>query len=118
MSETQGGSGGRSARRRRLNRLTDRALRERWRVPSARRDLMTERVYQILDDSAAKPRDVLAAFKAILSACKTNLQSVSTVIKAREHEELATRMVEIERRLGIGEGSVGRGDPAIGGSAD
>jgi len=88
------------------------------RVPRARRDLITERVYQILDNSEAKPREVISAFNAIVSACKTNLQSVSTVIKAREHQELATRMVVIERRLGIGEGSVGRGDPAIGGSAD
>jgi len=79
---------------------------------------MTERVYQIFEDSAAKPRDVISAFNAIVSACKTNLQSVSTVIKAREHEELETRMVEIERRLGIGEGSGKQGDPAIGGSAD
>jgi hypothetical protein len=118
MSETQGGSGGRHARRRRLDRITDRALREHWRVPGARRDLMIEPVYQIVTNPAAKPRDVIAAFNTILSACRSNLQSVSTVIKAREHEELATRMVEIERRLGIGEGSVGRGDPAIGGSAD
>jgi len=72
----------------------------------------------ILPPFFVEPQDVIAAFKAILSACKSNLQSVSTVIKAREHEELATRMVEIERRLGIGEGSGGRGDPAIGGSAD
>ncbi len=118
MSDTQGGSGGRNARRRRLNRLMDRALHERWRAPKSRRDPITERLNQILENSEAKPRDVIAAFKAIVSACKNNRQSVSTVIKAREHEEMETRMVEIERRLGIGEGSVGRGDPAIGGSAD
>jgi len=93
-------------------------LQERWRVPNARRDVLTERVYQILDDSKAKPRDVIAAFNAILSACKSNLQSVSTVIKAREHEEMEKRMAEIEHRLGIGQGSGGGGNPAIGGSAD
>jgi len=72
----------------------------------------------ILPPFLVEPQDVISAYKAIVSACKTNLQSVSTVIKAREHEELETRMVAIERRLGIGEGSGGGGNPAIGGSAD
>jgi len=118
MSETQGASGGRNARRRRHNRLTHRALRERWRIAEARRDLLIERVYRIVDDSEAKPRDVISAFKAILSACKNNLQSVSTVIAARRHEELEERMKEIERDLGIEEGSGGRRNGAIGGSAE
>jgi len=93
-------------------------LHERWRVPNARRDMMTERAYQILDDSKAKPRDVISAFNAILSACKRNLQTVSTVIKAQEHEGMETRMVEIERRLGIVDESGGPADPANGGSAE
>ena len=102
----------------RHNRLADRALRERWRVPRARRDLMPERVYRILADSEARPRDVISAFKAILSACKNNLQSISTVIKAREHEGMEERVTEIERKLGIEQRSGGRRDRAIGGSAE
>ncbi|MFI5456984.1 MAG: hypothetical protein ACHRXM_16180 [Isosphaerales bacterium] len=61
---------------------------------------------------------MISAFKAILSACKNDLQIVSAVIKAREHEELENRMKEIECRLGIGEESGGRGNRAIGGSAE
>jgi len=51
-------------------------------------------------------------------ACKNSLQSVSTVIKARQHEELEERVKELERDFWIEEGLGGRRNLAIGGSAE
>jgi len=66
----------------------------------------------------AGPREVTSAAKAILSASKINLENVSVAVKVLEQLELDVRMTELERRLGIGKGSVEGGNPAIGGSAD
>ena len=99
MSESQEGSGSRSARTRRGNRLTNRAIRERWLIPPALRTSLVDQLGQIVQDSNAGPRDVISAAKALLSASKVNLQSVSVTIKAQLHEELEDRMTEIEREL-------------------
>jgi hypothetical protein len=99
MSETQGVSGGKSAQRRRRHRLTQRALREHWSLPKEKRALLLARLYGIVESSDSRPREVIAAFKAILAAGKNNLQSVSTSIKAREHGEMETKMTEIEKKL-------------------
>jgi hypothetical protein len=104
MSETQGVSGGRSARRRRRSRLTERALREHWRVPEAKRALLMERLFGIVENSETKPRELISAFKAILAAGKNNLQSVSATIKARDHRELEKMMTDIEKRLDARDG--------------
>jgi len=55
----------------------DRALHERWRAPKSRRDPITERLNQILENSEAKPRDVISACKAIVSACKDEISPTS-----------------------------------------
>jgi hypothetical protein len=57
------------------------------------------RLYQIVESSETRPREVIAAFKAILAAGKNNLQSVSATIKAREHGEMEKQMTAIEKKL-------------------
>jgi len=99
MSESQEGSGSRSARTRRGNRLTNRAIRERWPIPPGLRTSLVDQLGQIVKDPNAGPRDVISAAKALLSASKINLESVSVTIKAREHEELEDNMREIELDL-------------------
>jgi len=59
-----GGSGGESARTGRLDRLTERALCEHWRVPEATRDLLIERFYPFVGDPKAAPREVISACKS------------------------------------------------------
>ena len=56
---------------------------------------------KIVQDSRAGNRDVISAAKALLSASKINLQSVSVTIKARNEEELEVRMTEIEREIEV-----------------
>jgi len=93
-------------------------LRERWRIPKAMRGTLIDRLRGILEDAGSGPREVTSAAKAILSASKINLENVSVAVKVLEQLELDVRMTELERRLGIGKGSVEGGNPAIGGSAD
>jgi len=99
MSESQEGSGGRSARTRRGSRLVNRAMRKRWAIPPALRTSLVDQLGQIVRDPRAGPRDVITAAKALLAASKINLQSVSVTIKAQVHEELEDQMTDIERRL-------------------
>jgi hypothetical protein len=99
MSDTQGGSGGRNARRRRENRLTERALRERWVIPASLRVSLIRRLSNIVDDLKSGPRETISAAKAILSASKINLDDIAMTIKAREHEDLDRRMTELEREV-------------------
>jgi hypothetical protein len=80
-------------------RLLERALRERWPIPKALRKPLIERLYEIVQDTGSSPREVTAAAKAILSASKLNLESVTAAMRVREHEELVEKVEELERRL-------------------
>ena len=100
MSQPEGGLGGDHAPGRgiRETRLVERALRERWPIPSAIRKPLIERLAEIVEDTASSPREVISAAKAILSASKLNLENITATIKAREHEDLVERVAELERR--------------------
>ncbi len=99
MSETLGGLGGRNARYKRRRRLAVRALQERWVIPREVRASLMARLGKIVQDSEATPRDATAAARAILAASKINLDHVSVTIKARTHEEVESRLDEVERRV-------------------
>lgn len=98
MSQPEGGSGGTTAPGIRTTRLIERAIRERWPIPKAIRRPLIERLYEIVEDTASSPREVTSAAKAILSASKLNLETITATMKAREHEELIERLAELERR--------------------
>ncbi len=100
MSQPEGGLGGNFVPGRgiRDTRLVERALRERWPIPKAIRKPLVERLAEIVEDTASSPREVISAAKAILSASKLNLETITATIKAREHEELIERVAELERR--------------------
>jgi hypothetical protein len=92
MSESQGVLGGRSAPRRRGDRLTERELRECWAIPGAMRRALVERLIEIVRDPGSGPREVTSAAWVILPAGKINQSSISVVIKAGQHEELERRL--------------------------
>jgi hypothetical protein len=94
-----GGSGGSSARRDvKTTRLSERALAEQWPIPKKLRKPLIDRLIEIVQDTGSSPREVTSAAKAILSATKLNLESITATIKAQEHEELVERLEELERR--------------------
>jgi hypothetical protein len=84
-------------------RLVERALRERWPIPKALRKPLIERLNEIVQDTASSPREVTSAAKAILEASKINMAAIGTVIKARQAEDFAERLEELERRTEQGE---------------
>ena len=92
-----GGLGGPSGRGSRDTRLVERALRERWPIPKALRGPLIDRLAGIVTDPETSPREATAAARAILSASKINVELIGATIKAREHEELAARLAEVER---------------------
>src|SRR4051794_40910161 len=98
-AEPAGGLGGRSRRGARDTRLVERALRERWPIPSALRGPLIERLASIVQDPEASPREATAAARAILSASKINLDSIGVAIKTIEHAELAARIDALEERI-------------------
>ncbi len=95
----QGGSGGATARGIRTTRLLERALRERWPISRKMRKPVIERLYEIVQDTGSSPREVTSAARAILSASKLNLETITAAIRAEEHEELIDRIDELERRV-------------------
>ena len=99
MGPTEGGSGGANRRRIHETRLIERALAEQWPIPKKLRKPLIERLNEIVQDTGSSPREVTSAAKAILSASKLNLESITATIKAQEHEELVERLEELERRV-------------------
>jgi hypothetical protein len=95
----QGGLGGTAGRGARDTRLVERALRERWPIPKALRGPLIDRLAGIVQDPNASPREATAAARAILSASKINVDLIGATIKAHEHEDLADRLDELEKRL-------------------
>jgi DNA polymerase II large subunit len=74
-------------------------MRERWPIPKALRKPLIERLAEVVQDTACTPREVTSAAKAILSASKINLETITATIKAHEHEELVQRLTELEARV-------------------
>src|SRR3954454_24852638 len=104
MSDPEGGLGGTNGRGIRDVRLVERALRERWPIPKALRGPLIDRLARIVQDPEASPREATSAAKAILTASRLNLETITATIKAQEHEELVRRLEEIERRIGQSKG--------------
>jgi hypothetical protein len=98
-ASTAGGLGGGSDRGIRDTRLAERALREGWPIPDEIRAPLIKRLARIAFDPGSSPREATSAARAILQASKLNLEIISAAIRAEEHEALAARVEEIERRL-------------------
>lgn len=100
MSEPEGGSGGscRPGRGIRETRLVERAIRERWPIPTKIRRPLIERLFEIIEDTESSPREVTSAAKAILSASKLNLESIAATMKAQNHEEFEDRLTALEEQ--------------------
>ena len=73
-------------------RLAERALRERWPVPPDRLAGLVQVLVDLAESPATKPRERIAAIKALLSASKLNLESLRVSMLAGEYEALAGRL--------------------------
>ncbi len=80
-------------------RLEARALAEHWPIEAEAREKIIARLVAIVTDPKSRRRDATAAARALVSAGGANLAGVSVAIRASEHEQLAARLVELERRL-------------------
>ena len=82
--------------------LAERALRERWPVPPDRLPGLVTILLELAESPATRPRERIAATKALLGASKLNLEALRVAMLAEEFELLRDRLAG----LGVG------GDPA------
>jgi hypothetical protein len=80
--------------------LVERALRENWPIPDELRPALISRMSRILRSKKSGAREATSAAKAILSASKLNLESITAAIKAEEHEQLVGRVERLEKKSG------------------
>jgi hypothetical protein len=73
-------------------------LREHWPIGAAARGPLIQRLLMIALDSKSKPRDAVAAAKAVLAASRINLAAIDAEIRAAEHEQLAEIVADLEAR--------------------
>ena len=92
---------------RRGPRLMKRVMHERWAIPRSMRQPLIERLGEIVRDTEAPARDVLAAVSAILAASQINLANIAMTIKVQEVEELKQRLEEVERIIDARDASQG-----------
>jgi hypothetical protein len=97
MSESQGGRGVYSDDHYRNHdrsnaQLLRRAVNQGWPIPRPARRRAVKRINEILNSENARPRDVAAAARVLLSASRVNLEMVTTTIKAHEYEVLTGRV--------------------------
>lgn len=84
----------------RTTRLLERALRERWPVPTSLRGRVVERLAATIDDPGTSPREATAAALALLQASRTNLSAIDTALRAKSQEELEGRIAALETAAG------------------
>lgn len=96
---TDGGLGDGSLSDRTNLRLVARALKEEWPIPAKLRGKVVATLESVLDDSESSPRDKATASRALISASKVNLASISIAIAADDHENVKARLDEIEDTL-------------------
>lgn len=79
--------------------LMERVERERWAVPAQLSASAYERLHEIVDDATAKPRQILAAAKALIAISRLNHANIELTIKVKQLEQMDQRMTKIEERL-------------------
>ena len=93
-------------------RLAERALREPWPVPPEKRVGLVQILVDLAESEAVKPRERIAAVKALLGASRLNLEAMKASMVAAEFELLTGRLAA----LGVASGPAGsaadeEGDP-------
>jgi hypothetical protein len=91
--------------------LAERALRERWPVPPDRLPGLVSVLADLAESGAAKPRERIAAIKALVGASRHNLEALRVSMMAEEFEALQSRLAA----LGGLPGPESGGDRAAGG---
>lgn len=102
IADVQGGVGGGSAHAREEPTAADaglvaRASAKSWSV--ADRAALLDRMREIVNDPARKPRERIAAFRAIVMAERLDLESVKVTMAAADHETLVDELAALEQRL-------------------
>jgi hypothetical protein len=72
--------------------LAERALRERWPVPPDRLPGLVTILLELAESPATRPRERIAATKALLGASKLNLEALKVAMLAEEFELLRDRL--------------------------
>jgi hypothetical protein len=76
-------------------RLSERALREAWPVPAAKRPELVAQLIEVALAPDTPPRERTSAIKALLSAGRLNLEAIR-VAMAAEYEEVLDRLEALE----------------------
>jgi hypothetical protein len=77
--------------------LAARASAKSW--PVADRAALVETMREIVNDSKRRPRERIAAFRAIVMAERLDLESCKVTMAARDHEQLVKELDALEKRL-------------------
>src|SRR4051794_25741369 len=93
-------------------RLYRRALRNGWEIPAEAKELAPKRMLEVLRDDEAGERSWVAASKTLVSMTTATTASIDCALRARQVEELAARLDELESRLVDGQ------HPGAGGESD
>jgi hypothetical protein len=72
--------------------LAERALRERWPVPPDRLPGLVTILLELAESPTTRPRERIAATKALLGASKLNLEALKVAMLAEEFELLRDRL--------------------------
>jgi hypothetical protein len=99
VEKAPGGLGGSFTPGTRDVRLVALALEERWPMDPTARAAMIRRLEDVATDPTTKPRAFFTAVRAITALSKLNLAAVDTAIRAKQADELADRVDELEKRL-------------------
>jgi hypothetical protein len=60
---------------------------------------LVQRLFRILEDSGASPREATSAAKAILSASKLNQTNIPVTVQAKKYFDLEGRVTDLEKGL-------------------
>ncbi len=97
-------------------RLAERALRERWPVPPDKLAGLVQVLVDLAESPATKPRERIAAVKALLAASKLNLDTLRVSMLAGEYEALSARLGALLGQSAAPTEGEGGGSCRLGGS--
>jgi hypothetical protein len=92
--------------------LAERALRERWPVPPDRLPGLVTILLELAESPATRPRERIAATKALLGASKLNLEALKVAMLAEEFELLRDRLAGLAGGGAAGDADGDGGVPA------
>jgi hypothetical protein len=97
--------------------LAERALRERWPVPPDRLPGLVTILLELAESPATRPRERIAATKALLGASKLNLEALKVAMLAEEFDLLRDRLAGLTGGGDAGDPVGDTGNPDVDGNS-